>query len=210
MPRRHPTAKAAPRSPAPAGIRARTADRVLDAAERLAQQRGFNGFSYSDIASEVGVTTASLHYHFATKEALGLALLARYGRAFAEALDAIAAQGRDAAARLARYARPYENVLEQDRMCLCGMLAAEYDTLPASMQAAVRAFFDANEDWLARQLEEGRAEGTLEFRGTARDAARHWVSSLEGAMLLARSYGEPARLGAVARQLLAAYKSARR
>ena len=42
----------------------RTADRILDIAERLVQTRGFNRFSYADIAAELGITTASVHYHF--------------------------------------------------------------------------------------------------------------------------------------------------
>ena len=55
-----------------------TATRILDVAERLAQTRGFNGFSYADIAAEVGITKAALHYHFATKAGLGQALIGRY------------------------------------------------------------------------------------------------------------------------------------
>ena len=56
-----------------------TATRILDVAERLAQVRGFNGFSYADIAAEVGITKAALHYHFASKADLGEALISRYG-----------------------------------------------------------------------------------------------------------------------------------
>ena len=48
-----------------------TADRILDSAERLVQVRGFNAFSYADVARELGITKASLHYHFAGKAELG-------------------------------------------------------------------------------------------------------------------------------------------
>ena len=54
-----------------------TAARILDVAERLVQTRGFNGFSYADVASELDVTKASLHYHFPGKAELGQALIAR-------------------------------------------------------------------------------------------------------------------------------------
>ncbi len=73
-----------------------TADRILDLAERLVQTRGFNGFSYADIASELGVTKASLHYHFPTKAELGRRLISRYGEEFARALADIDAQHRRA------------------------------------------------------------------------------------------------------------------
>jgi TetR/AcrR family transcriptional regulator, transcriptional repressor for nem operon len=180
----------------------RTADLVLDAAERLAQTRGFNGFSYADVSAEVGITTASLHYHFPGKAGLGRALVERYTTSFQAALAAIAARETRAGARLQGYAGLYAEVLAARRMCLCGMLAAEYETLPPAVQRAIRAFFDANEAWLEDVLERGRADGDLSFPGSARDAARQWTSALEGAMLLARPYGEVSRLTSVARRML--------
>src|ERR671929_772591 len=98
-----------------------TADRILDTAERLVQSRGFNGFSYADIAAELGVTKASLHYHFATKAELGEALMERYAARFGAALAEIEARPDDAAAKLAAYAELYASVLSDQRMCLCGM-----------------------------------------------------------------------------------------
>lgn len=88
-------------------------------------------------------------------------------------------------------------------MCLCGMLAAEYPTLPDAMRDAVIRFFDENEAWVARVLEEGRQQGTLAFTGPARHVARLIVSGLEGAMLIARPYGDLARFQLAAGQLLA-------
>src|SRR3954470_9665567 len=81
-----------------------TAERILDSAERLVQSRGFNGFSYADVAAELRVTKASLHYHFPGKAELGEALIARYAARFAEALEQIDAGGGDAPAKLAAYA----------------------------------------------------------------------------------------------------------
>jgi TetR/AcrR family transcriptional repressor of nem operon len=83
------------------------------------------------------------------------------------------------------------------------MLAAEYATLPKPMKDEMRHFFDENERWLVRVLEEGRAAGNLRFTGPALDVARALVGSLEGAMMIARSYGEVARLESVADRLIA-------
>jgi TetR/AcrR family transcriptional repressor of nem operon len=93
-------------------------------------------------------------------------------------------------------------VLRDNRMCLCGMLAAEYATLPKSMQENMRHFFDENERWLVAVLERGRAAKQLDFTGSASEVARALVGSLEGAMMLARSYGEVSRFRAVAERLL--------
>jgi TetR/AcrR family transcriptional regulator, transcriptional repressor for nem operon len=179
-----------------------TAQRILDIAERLVQTQGFNGFSYADIAAELHVTKASLHYHFATKAELGTELIARYHASFQRALDAIAAEEPDARRRLRRYADLYSGVLRKDRMCLCGMLASELGTLPRRMREAVTRFFDANEAWLTEVLERGRRERSLRFRGPAAELARTLVASLEGAMLVARSYGDVSRFEASAERLL--------
>jgi TetR/AcrR family transcriptional repressor of nem operon len=182
---------------------ASTAGRVLDAAERLVQVRGFNGFSYADIAAELQITKASLHYHFATKADLGEALISRYAARFLQALAEVDTGGAAAPAKLAAYAKLYADVLSDQRMCLCGMLAAEYPTLPDPMKTAVLGFFDENEAWLAAVLEQGREERTLAFAGSVRDTARMIVSGLEGAMLVTRPYGDTARFEVAAASLLA-------
>src|SRR5271165_1927632 len=120
---------------------------ILDVAEQLAQTRGYNGFSYADIAAQLGVTKASLHYHFPTKAELGRALIDRYHGSFSAALDAIDLQARSPREKLQNYVGLYDSVLSNERMCLCGMLAAEYATLPAPMQEGLTSFFDANERW---------------------------------------------------------------
>lgn len=180
-----------------------TASRVLDVAEGLIQVRGFNAFSYADIAAELNVTKASLHYHFASKAELGLALIERYERRFAQLLDGIDDTTVGAPDKLRAYARLYSDVLRGRRMCLCGMLAAEHETLPAQIGQAVVAFFDMNEVWLTGVLEQGRADGSLRFSGSARDSARMLIGGLEGAMLVARPYGNLRRFQASARRLLA-------
>jgi TetR/AcrR family transcriptional regulator, transcriptional repressor for nem operon len=182
-----------------------TATRILDVAERLVQLRGFNGFSYADVASELGVTKASLHYHFAGKAELGEALIARYAQRFSDALADVDENVEDERGKLAGYADLYGNVLREQRMCLCGMLAAEYKTLPRQMQRTVLRFFDANEAWLEAVLAKGRRRGSLAFEGSAREAARLIVSGLEGAMLVARPYGDVARFQAAADRLLAGF-----
>jgi len=187
-----------------------TARRILDVAERLVQTQGFNGFSYADISAEMGITKASLHYHFATKAALGSALITRYGAEFGRALDEIDRSASDAREKLRRYAGLYAEVLRQHRMCLCGMLAADYTTLPAAMRAGVKEFFDLNESWLARVFEEGRKQGVLRFRGPPLDSARLLLGSLEGAMLVARSYGDPERFTSAAQRLLAELSDSRK
>jgi TetR/AcrR family transcriptional repressor of nem operon len=187
--------------------RANTAQRTLDVAERLVQVHGFNGFSYADVADELKITKASLHYHFPSKAKLGEALITRYTARFTGAWANIDRDVTDAPAKLEGYAGLYGDVLRGRRMCLCGILAAEYETLPAPLQAAVTRFFDANEVWLTGVLDQGLTDGTLSFDGPASDAAQMIIGSLEGAMLVARTHGGIARFESSASRLLATFTS---
>jgi TetR/AcrR family transcriptional repressor of nem operon len=186
----------------PPARRPDTANRILDVAEYLVQVHGFNGFSYADISTKVRLRKASLHYHFPTKAGLGAALIARYRGSFLGALGKIDRGGGDAPSKLARYAALYGSVLRQRRMCLCGMLAADFETLPKPMRDGVTDFFDANEAWLAKVLEAGRRTRSLAFRGSAAEMAAFLVSALEGAMLIARSHGSVRRFNGVVKRLL--------
>jgi TetR/AcrR family transcriptional regulator, transcriptional repressor for nem operon len=179
-----------------------TATLILDVSERLVQLRGFNGFSYADIAAELHITKASLHYHFAGKAELGRALIERYAERFTTALEAIDEHETDPVAKIRAYAGIYADVLSERRMCLCGMLAAGYDTLAEPMQQAVIEFFDVNEAWLTRVLELGQESCEIMLNGPARQAAQAIVSGLEGAMLIARPYNDVERFNAAATRLL--------
>jgi TetR/AcrR family transcriptional repressor of nem operon len=179
-----------------------TATQILDVAERLVQERGFNGFSYADVARELGVTKAALHYHFASKAELGDALIERYAERFFEALSKVDGDRREAPEKLRAYAKLYADVFRDDRMCLCGMLAADYATLPDPMRERVVRFFDDNEAWLARVLEEGREAGTIRFEGSSSPVARTLIGGLEGAMLVSRPYGDVKRFRDAAELLI--------
>ena len=179
-----------------------TPTRILDVAERLVQRRGFNGFSYADVARELGLTKASLHYHFAGKAELGEALMGRYTGTFGAALLAIDLRPADAPAKLRGYAELYADVLRKERMCLCGMLAAEYETLPQAIRDSVIRFFGDNETWVQHVIEQGLREGTLRCEGSTGDAARAIVSGLEGAMLVARPFGDVGRFQATANRMI--------
>jgi TetR/AcrR family transcriptional repressor of nem operon len=183
-------------------VTAGTASQILDVAERLVQTRGYNAFSYADIAAELEITKAALHYHFRSKAMLGDVVLERYSERFFDALARIPSAD-PAPARLARYIDLYRAVLRADRLCLCGILAAEYQTLPTTMREAVLGFFDRNEAWLEDVLRDGIAAGSVRANEPVRDSARLLISGLEGAMMLARARGDIDRFDRSAERMLA-------
>ena len=179
-----------------------TSDRILDVAQGLVQTRGYNAFSYADIAAVLHVTKASLHYHFPSKASLGLSLIARYDSRFRQLLDVIDAGNQTAAEQITSYMAIYAGVLADHRMCMCGMLAAEFETLPKPMQSALDHFFGMNETWLETVLRKGLSDASLSFADEPRPLAQFIVAALEGAMMLARSHADDARFHAAERRLL--------
>lgn len=180
-----------------------TAKRILDVAQRLIQTRGYSRFSYADVASELGITKATLHYHFSGKAELGRAVLSRYVAQFYDAVEAIDASTADGLGRLDAYADLYRQVLRGERMCLCGMLAAEIDLLPQPMIDEVAEFFDRNVRWLDDLLALGASDGSLLALEEAErsDRAQSVLAQLQGGMLSARATATPDRFEAVVDQI---------
>ena len=165
-------------------------DQILASAQRLVQQRGFNGFSYADIAAEVGIRKASLHHHFPTKTDLGQALIEVYSEQLNSALMGIGSSSLPAYEKLDAYIDLYRCSLEADRMCLGGMLASEALTLDAAMLPSLRRFFIRNTEWLTEILSEGESQQLFMLSGSAAGHARMLLSALQGALLIARATGD--------------------
>lgn len=177
--------------------------RILDAAERLCQTRGFNGFSYRDLAEIVGIRSASIHYHFPTKADLGKALIVRYRHKLETVMGEIERKEPTAAGRLRRFSGILREMLrDENRMCLCGILAAEAGTISDDMKAELRRFFEGCEKWLAGELHAGRQKGELSFSGSPAAAACTILSALEGAMMTSRAFGDDRPLRESAHWLL--------
>jgi len=181
---------------------------LLDLAQDLAQTRGFNAFSYRDLAAGVGVRTASIHHHFPTKADLGREVMARYRERFRGYLETIEAETTSGRRRLEEFAELFRITLSKgNRLCLCGMLAAEYATLPAPMQREVKRFYEETETWLARVLEEGRTAKHFSYAGPSAPIARAYFAALEGAMIAARTFDDESRLLRAAQWFLSSFES---
>jgi TetR/AcrR family transcriptional repressor of nem operon len=187
---------------------AATAERILDIAENLVQTRGYEAFSYADIADALQIRKASIHYHFPSKGELTRALAARYRVQFSAKLVDLDRQLPDPTRRLMRYVRLFQDALGQgDHMCLYGMLASDSATLPEPVRNEVNRFFAEQESWLTRVLSEGRHAGELRFEGKPEGAAAALLAGLEGAMLVARSRKDVGYFAGVALRLVGALTS---
>ncbi len=148
-------------------------DEIMDAAEVRIRRGGYQGFSFRDIADDVGIKSASVHYHFPTKEDLAEAVTDRYTDRFIEMLDASSFE--DPKATLTEGF--LHAIKTQQQMCLCGILGSESGILPVTVRHKVDLFFDRISAWLINAM------GGDDHRT---EALRH-VALLEGAMLMART-----------------------
>jgi len=173
-----------------------TAGQILDLAETLIQTRSYNAFSYQDIADALGIRKASIHYHFATKAELGIAVVDRYAERFDSALAALSQdQSRSSAKLLDFYCEPYLQFSQtSDRVCLCGALAAETMALPPRIRERVAGFFEDHQVWLARILKRGAQRGEFTLRASATRTARMFLGALQGALIVKRTTGDMAQL----------------
>ena len=172
-----------------------TADKILETAIRMIREGGYHSFSFRQIADELGVKSSSIHYHFPTKEALGVAVAEKYTRDFLEALGDPA----EHEAPIDLYVATFQNALEgSGTSCLCGILAAEAMRLPDPVKAALTQFTEKNITWLESAIQHLHPDwDDAKVRGTA------WLvfSSLEGAIIFAALQNDPAHLARVGQSL---------
>ncbi|MGF6727800.1 TetR/AcrR family transcriptional repressor of nem operon [Paraburkholderia sp. GAS41] len=169
-------------------------EKIVGHAIRLMMLRGYNGFSYRDLSKLVGVKTSSIHYYFPAKDDLVLEAVNEYSKEVLDDVHLIDVS-LSADAKLAKYTKKLGKILgEGDRICLCGMLAADIESLPDNVRHAVQAFFKANKNWLTKVLSQGAKEGSLAFNGKAECAARTVFAAYQGSALASRLFQTRSRL----------------
>ena len=168
-----------------------TKTRILDLAEALLLERGFNAFSYQHLAKELGVKPAAIHYHYPSKDDLGAALVTRQLRRLRKWRDLPRVADLPPRQQLEALLAVYDDHLGHNRrVCLFGALAADFRTLPTLMQAELRTFNRELTEWLAQVLAVGRATGSLRFVGSPAAKAAQVLTTLAGALQVARVHDE--------------------
>lgn len=180
------------------------ADEILRCARTLIVSGGYNGFSYADISSVVGIRNASIHHHFPSKSDLVRKLVEQYRQEAAAGLAELERNISDPLEQLRAYIGYWEGCIADAAhpFCVCALLATEIPVLPESVVLEVRAHFQSLSDWLTAVLERGAAQGRLVLTGTAHTNAEMFMATVHGAMLSARAYGDAAAFGAITRPML--------
>lgn len=160
-----------------------SSDKILSIATRIAQAHGYGGLSVRRLAEEVGVKPASLYHHFPSKAALAAAVARRYWENSSTQLEELLNRLPDPTDCLRRYPNMFRKALENDnRICLCSFMTAEYDDLPENVRQEVRTFSDVHITWLAKVL----ASAGIVNPNIAKERAQAIYAAITGAQLMAR------------------------
>jgi TetR/AcrR family transcriptional repressor of nem operon len=157
---------------------------LMGMAKAVVQARGYSGLSFRELAKDAGITNASVHYHFPTKGDLGAALARRYTEDGAAYLADLLDRSNDPSWCMDQYAKIFRAALENDnRMCLCGIMSAELDELPAEVKSEVDAFGIANVEWIEKVL---ALSNPAQNSASRREHATAIFAAFEGAQLVSR------------------------
>ncbi|WP_263383444.1 TetR/AcrR family transcriptional regulator [Granulicella arctica] len=169
-------------------------EKILAAAKLVAQAHGYNGLNFRDLAELVGIRAASIYHHFPSKAVLAEAVAKRYWEDHAAALEALLTKASTPVLALRRYPETFRWALEnENRMCLSGFMAAEYDDLPEEVRKEVQTFADVNVAWLSKVLSAANVVTGKQIEPRARAI----YAAVAGAQLMARSRSDIALFDAV-------------
>jgi TetR/AcrR family transcriptional regulator, transcriptional repressor for nem operon len=172
-----------------------TQEKIIELAIQMVRTRGFNAFSYRDLSEALGIKTSSIHYYFASKDDLGVAIMSAYHDDLMQTLDGFEAQGLGYLAQYKAWVNLFVgNDGAKSLLCLGGMFASDIATVSAELRDETMVFFKDIEQWLAALFENGRAAGDFCFVGSAQRLAQVVFSTLQGALSSARLFDAPERV----------------
>ncbi len=177
-------------------------DRILDAAERLVHDHGFNATTVDAILDEAGASKGAFFHHFSSKDALGEALVDRYAAADAALLEETMAKAEaaseDPAEQLVEFLRLYEALADDTVVAQPGCLFVSfiYERGPSSPREDDVILWSI-ELWRQKILEKLNAAAVErpQLRELDLPALADQVFSIfEGGFILVRATGEPSHL----------------
>ena len=158
------------------------------------QQVGLSNLSFRTLADDAGIKSSSVHYYFPEKADLANAIIRKYTEQFGEQLRGINRKQLSVTKSIESFIKIFEDVVNEDKLCLCGMMAAEVFSLQDESRVLLQNYFTLAEDWLFEIIKAN--EDRLCLNVKPRQLARILMSGLEGAILIDRVEGKSIRLRA--------------
>lgn len=157
-----------------------TRSELLASAESLLRTKGYAAFSYADLAEIIGISKASIHHHFPTKEKLGIAIVENYIFRFNKILNEINQESESAVQRLIKFSALFRESRDMSLLPLCGALAAEVSVLPDSLRELTKSFFEIHLRWIESTVKLGQECGEIKAGFMLEPLSRSILNFLEG------------------------------
>ena len=186
-----------------------TRQKILNSAQRLIQTRSFHGFSFQDIAEEVGIRKASLYHYFGSKDDIAIAELDRAADWVRAEMKKV--EGEEPTEQLEAYFDMFRIIHSKgERMCPGGSFAAVFDAVSSPVQRALHRFSQMHLQWLEKVVRYGVERGQFRIGDQRpRDVAMQILAGVQGALLMGRLTGDPQVIDTVALELRSYLRSAR-
>ncbi len=166
-------------------------DQILEVATELVQTRGYSAFSYRDLSDRLGITKASIHHHFPSKEDLGRAVAEKYNTDVKAALAEAKRKSDDPWVQLEGYVQfVLEIIKTQDRISAAGSVQSEINVVPKAMGHSMCSLVQHVIGWISEVIKNGRDLGVMDFPGSADNQGAMIFSAAQGAMQYGRANGE--------------------
>ncbi|WP_052409937.1 TetR/AcrR family transcriptional regulator [Paenibacillus durus] len=180
-------------------------DHIINVANRLILEKGYSAFSYADVAAEIGIQKASIHYHFPSKANLVQNVVGRYRQEVRANLSKLDSLTNDPREKLEQYLSYWEASLQSKAtdICLCAQLASEIPILPEEVTREIRGHFRDITDWLVRLLRDAAAENR--FAGgeaPINEMAHSILASIHGGLLASRAFNDARQFSMVKNRLM--------
>ncbi|WP_375561640.1 TetR/AcrR family transcriptional regulator [Bernardetia sp. OM2101] len=169
-----------------------TREKIVYLGEALFQQFGYNGFSYKHISEKLGIKNAAIHYHFPSKEDLGIAIIEHATNRLELWKLRIDELNLTPTQKLERYIEDIYGwqINKGDRICMIAATGADYFSLPETMQKKAQSLGYFIRGIYTNVLEEGLEKNEFQFAGKAKYQALSMLMTLQGSLMTARLHGK--------------------
>jgi TetR/AcrR family transcriptional regulator, transcriptional repressor for nem operon len=159
-------------------------EQIIQIADCLIREKGYNAFSFYDISKKVGIKTASIHYHFPLKSDLGVAVIEGHIEMISNVIEKH--KSKSPTERLDKFFSIYSDINKENKVCLVGSLASNFNTLDEQIQINLIKFTELMLNWVCGFLEEGRNSKVFSFEGSARTKAVMIITNMLALLQLSR------------------------
>ena len=161
-----------------------TRTEIIQIGDSLIRERGYNAFSFSDISKHLHIKNASVHYHFPTKTALGVAIIQEHIGRLEQLKNKTA--NKSPLEKLKAFLSIYSTAKSENKVCIVGSMATDLYTVDPEIQDELKKLANNILKWITEILQEGKSNGVFHFIINERTKALLIITNMLASVQLTR------------------------